>query len=80
MPHADIAKSKPDVALFTASACFTPTYSANSLSKAAFSFPVVSQPERIMRKTACSSSSPIEGKKKGTGVLSVSMCGIVKIL
>ena len=66
MPSAHSARCSAPVQCETASACFAPTYCANSVSKRLALGPVVIHPERRDSITSCSSSGPIEGRKKGT--------------
>src|SRR5262249_789460 len=72
-PAASNAKCNADVQLETAVAWGAPTYSANSRSNAATSGPWVTQPDRIGRRAARASASPIVGLATGiifdTGVL-----------
>src|ERR1039458_3199842 len=56
---------------FTAIACFTPTYVANSCSKRLTFGPVVIQPDRRLSVTSAISSSPINGRQYGRNELRI---------
>src|SRR5579864_4335442 len=64
-PTANSARCRAVVPLETAQACGAPTKVANPLSKAATSGPCVTQPERMARSAADTSSRPSCGRATG---------------
>ena len=61
-----MARASAAVPLPTATACARPTRAAISASKAATSAPITSMPLRSTASTAARSSSPIEGRARGS--------------